>query len=85
MGILNWKFHDGIFHETNEDEVFPVLKCPNCQSKDIGKIGINQYYCWNCFIELSLTKGIIHTHQVEEDGSLSSLDDLFEEEERRLS
>jgi len=63
---------------------FLLLTCPNCRSKDIGKIGINQYYCWNCFIELSLTKGMIHTHQVEEDGSLSSLDDLFEEDERRL-
>ncbi|WP_044023126.1 hypothetical protein [Bacillus sp. SG-1] len=62
-----------------------VLKCPNCQSKDIGKIGINQYYCWKCFIELSITKGVIHTHQVEEDGTLSSLDDLFDEEDRQLS
>lgn len=60
------------------------LVCPNCQSKDVGKIGINQYYCWNCFIELSVSKGIIHTHQVEEDGSLSSLDDLFPEEQRRF-
>ncbi|MDP4164361.1 MAG: hypothetical protein Q8906_12425 [Bacillota bacterium] len=62
-----------------------MLKCPNCQSKDIGKIGINQYYCWTCFIELTVAKGFIHTHQVEEDGTLSSLDDLFEEEERRYT
>ena len=61
-----------------------MLKCPNCKSKDIGKIGINQYYCWNCFIELTLVEGLIKTHQVEEDGSLSSLDDLFEEDERRF-
>ncbi|ESU30679.1 hypothetical protein G3A_20710 [Bacillus sp. 17376] len=60
-----------------------MLSCPNCRSKDIGKIGINQYYCWNCFIELSLNKGLIHTHQVEEDGTLSSLDDLFEEDQRQ--
>ena len=61
-----------------------MLKCPNCKSKDVGKIGINQYYCWNCFIELTLVEGLIKTHQVEEDGSLSSLDDLFEEDERRF-
>lgn len=60
-----------------------MLKCPNCQSKDIGKIGINQYYCWGCFIELTLLNGEIFTHQVEEDGTLSSLDDLFGDEERR--
>ncbi|MFA7746338.1 hypothetical protein AB8738_13665, partial [Salinicoccus roseus] len=23
-----------------------MLVCPNCKSKDIGKIGVNQYYCW---------------------------------------
>ncbi|WP_108669493.1 hypothetical protein [Peribacillus acanthi] len=62
-----------------------MIKCPNCSSKDIGKIGVNQYYCWGCFIELSVSKGMINTHQVEEDGSLSSLDDLFEEEDRRYS
>ncbi|MDF0726821.1 hypothetical protein PY093_08850 [Cytobacillus sp. S13-E01] len=62
-----------------------MLKCPNCKSKDIGKIGVNQYYCWTCFIELSVLKGQIYTHQVEEDGSLSSLDDLFAEDDRTLS
>ncbi|WP_233711093.1 hypothetical protein [Lederbergia citrisecunda] len=62
-----------------------MMKCPNCQSKDLGKIGINQYYCWNCFIELTVGNCLIHTHQVEEDGSLSSLDDLFNEHERKLS
>ena len=35
-------------------------------------------------IELSVSKGKIHTHQVEEDGSLSSLDDLFDDNERTI-
>ena len=61
-----------------------MMKCPNCQSKDLGKIGVNQYYCWNCFIELSIGKQMIYTHHVEEDGSLSSLDDLFDEQQRKL-
>lgn len=58
------------------------MHCPNCKQKDIGKIGNNQFYCWTCFIELSVTEGKIHVHQVEEDGSLSSLDDLFGEHEQ---
>ncbi|OZI13134.1 hypothetical protein CEW92_03135 [Bacillaceae bacterium SAS-127] len=62
-----------------------MLTCPNCQGKEIGKIGTTQYYCWNCFIELSVIDDLISVHQVEEDGSLSSLDDLFEEDERKLS
>nr|MDH3084065.1 hypothetical protein [Bacillus subtilis] len=62
-----------------------MLICPNCKSKDIGKIGVNQYYCWGCFIELTVAKGKIATHQVEEDGTLSDLDDLFSEDERATS
>ncbi|KPD01685.1 hypothetical protein LR69_00300 [Geobacillus sp. BCO2] len=50
-----------------------MLICPNCKRKNLGKIGVNQYYCWDCFIELSVSKGMIHAHQVEEDGTLSSL------------
>jgi hypothetical protein len=61
-----------------------MFACPNCESKDLGRISSNHYYCWNCYIELTVSDGIIHTHQVEEDGSLSSLDDLFDEGERTI-
>ncbi|MBE3594405.1 MAG: hypothetical protein IMX04_05145 [Candidatus Carbobacillus altaicus] len=58
--------------------------CPNCKGKNIGKIGTNQYYCWDCFIELSVKGDHLSVYEVEEDGSLSSLDDLFTEEEMRI-
>lgn len=61
-----------------------MLICPNCNEKDIGKIGFQQFYCWNCFIELSVFNDKLAVHQVESDGSLSSLDDLFTEEERKI-
>lgn len=60
------------------------MKCPNCSRNDLGKIGVNQYYCWNCFIELSLTNGKLSLNQVEEDGSLTSLDDLFDDGELKV-
>ncbi|NGZ73710.1 hypothetical protein [Saccharibacillus alkalitolerans] len=53
------------------------MKCPNCSSKDIGKIGTHQFYCWSCFIELTVNAGKVSVYQVEKDGTLSSLDDLF--------
>lgn len=59
--------------------------CPNCHGKDIGKIGTNQYYCWNCFIELSVLGDRLSVHQVEKDGTLSSLDDLFDEDDLSLN
>ena len=58
-----------------------MMRCPNCNSKDIGKIGSHQYYCWGCFIELTVNGEKMSVFQVEEDGTLSSLDDLFFPEE----
>jgi hypothetical protein len=60
------------------------MNCPNCKGNNIGKIGNQQYYCWNCCIELSAINGVLDVHQVESDGSLSSLNDLFTEDERRF-
>ncbi|WP_112181437.1 MULTISPECIES: hypothetical protein [Paraliobacillus] len=60
------------------------MYCPNCKGKNIGKIGNQHYYCWNCFIELTVMEGVFNMHEVEEDGSLSSLDDLFTEEDRKM-
>ncbi|WP_232695535.1 hypothetical protein [Brevibacillus daliensis] len=60
-----------------------MVTCPNCSSKDIGKIGTNQYYCWNCYVEMSMSGNQISSiYQVEEDGSLESLNDLFLEDEQ---
>ena len=57
------------------------MHCPNCKNKNLGKIGVNQYYCWDCFIELTLSHNKLSLNQVEEDGSLTTLDDLFEEDD----
>ncbi|GGK16352.1 hypothetical protein GCM10010965_06760 [Caldalkalibacillus thermarum] len=55
--------------------------CPNCKGKDIGKIATSQYYCWDCFIEFAVVNGKYDVFQIEEDGSLSSLNDLFEDDD----
>lgn len=56
------------------------MKCPNCQTKNIGKLSATQFYCWTCFIEMTLVENKWSLNQVEEDGSLTSLNDLFDEE-----
>ena len=61
-----------------------MVHCPNCSLKDLGKIGSTQYYCWRCCIEIVLQGEHLSVFEVEEDGSLSSLDDLFSAEERRV-
>jgi hypothetical protein len=58
-----------------------MLRCPNCNSHDLGKVGTNQLYCWQCFIEMTTENDrIASVYQIEEDGSLTSLNDLFLEE-----
>ncbi|TCS94898.1 hypothetical protein [Hazenella coriacea] len=55
-----------------------MLRCPNCNSHDLGKVGTSQLYCWQCFVEITIENDQISSvYQVEEDGSLSSLNDLF--------
>ncbi|MFD1609840.1 hypothetical protein [Oceanobacillus luteolus] len=61
------------------------MHCPNCRGKNLGKIGVQLYYCWTCYIELSIEKGKLNMNQIEPDGSLSPLNDLFPEEERTIS
>lgn len=56
------------------------MRCPNCQNKNLGKLSANQYYCWVCFIEMTLSDGKWSLNQVEEDGSLTSLNDLFDDD-----
>src|SRR5690349_18853831 len=46
-----------------------MMRCPNCNSKDIGKIGSHQFYCWGCFIELTVNGEKMSVYQVEEDGT----------------
>lgn len=45
-------------------------RCPHCNCKDIGKIGNNQFYCWNCFMEFALVGDEVKIYHVDEDGSL---------------
>lgn len=49
------------------------MKCPVCNGVQTGKVGIDQYYCWNCFIEFSFHKGCLEIYEVAEDGSLINL------------
>ena len=44
------------------------MQCPICKGKALGQISIDQYYCWNCFVEF---KDEEHIYDVTEEGSLS--------------
>jgi len=54
------------------------MDCPVCGGRASGKVGIEQYYCWDCCTEYRLNKEGIQVYEVTEDGSLVSFDPLNE-------
>jgi ribosomal protein L37AE/L43A len=47
------------------------MKCPACGSRAVGKVGADQYYCWDCFVEYQYYgNNQAKLYMVEEDGSL---------------
>jgi hypothetical protein len=50
------------------------VNCPICGGKATGKVGVNHFYCWDCCVEYRLEKEGIQIFEIDEDGSLVSLD-----------
>jgi ribosomal protein L37AE/L43A len=48
--------------------------CPACQGRNVGRVGTGQYYCWDCFIEFSVSHKGIRMFRVEPDGELSRIE-----------
>ena len=44
------------------------MRCPNCSSKDIGKIGRKKYFCSNCFSEIVVSSDKLKVVSVNEKG-----------------
>ncbi len=48
-----------------------MMRCPLCRSADTGKVGNNQYYCWQCLMEFKPgPEQSWYIFYVEADGSL---------------
>ncbi|NLO97338.1 MAG: hypothetical protein GX091_04635 [Peptococcaceae bacterium] len=53
--------------------------CPVCGSRQIGKVGVGQYYCWDCCVEFNNNTDNIVVYNLEEDGSLVAWEDYYVE------
>jgi len=51
-----------------------LIVCPLCGGNSIGKVGNNQFYCWDCFVEFTLQKNKATVYEVGDDGSLLPYD-----------
>jgi hypothetical protein len=46
--------------------------CPLCNERAIGKVGVDQYFCWECCVEFSVHGNNIKMFNVEADGTLTT-------------
>lgn len=45
-------------------------ECPLCSNKFVGKVGSNQFYCWECCVEFFVKKDKTLVYKVCDDGTL---------------
>jgi len=46
------------------------MNCPICGGRAVGRVGVDQYYCWNCYLEYQIQGDSVKVFSVAEDGSL---------------
>lgn len=56
-----------------------MMRCPNCNSIDLGRIAEKQFYCWHCFIEIAQKGNKLEIYHVESDGTLTSFEEAADE------
>ena len=47
-----------------------------CNSRALGRVGVEQYYCWDCCIEFVQSKKGVELFEVLDDGSLETISDF---------
>jgi hypothetical protein len=56
-----------------------VVTCPVCGRKSIGKVGIEQYYCWDCCVEFVNKGQDVTVFNIADDGTLTLFDESFQD------
>ncbi|NMA54677.1 MAG: hypothetical protein GX952_01935 [Firmicutes bacterium] len=51
--------------------------CPVCGKHNVGRVGTNQYYCRNCYLEFRPTQEGYLVYEVQDDGSLTAWEDTI--------
>lgn len=46
------------------------MRCPNCGSASIGRVGTEQYYCWDCCVEFNVAGSGVRIFQLDAEGEL---------------
>lgn len=57
------------------------MVCPHCGSRAVGRVGTDQYYCWECCIEWNVTPSGNRLFWVDEEGELEQIGSAYPGEE----
>lgn len=47
-----------------------MTHCPVCGGRGVGKVGIGQYYCRDCYVEFRVKSEQVKVYTVQDDGTL---------------
>lgn len=48
-----------------------MTTCPACGQRGIGKVGNDQFFCWECCVEFVVQGSTVKVFHVEPDGTLT--------------
>jgi hypothetical protein len=51
------------------------MKCPVCGGRSTGKVGVEQFFCWDCCVEFNNQSEKVVVYDLGEDGSLVAWED----------
>lgn len=46
-----------------------VLRCPKCGSRSTGRIGQDQFYCWDCNVEFHVQGSFVRIYSIDPEGA----------------
>jgi len=51
-----------------------AMLCPRCRGRAVGRVGLQQWYCWDCCVEFAKSARGIEVFAMDEEGELVSMD-----------
>lgn len=57
-----------------------MMNCPVCGGRALGKVGVEQFYCWDCCVEFTTQTDKIVIYDLAEDGSLVAWNDQSQDQ-----
>ncbi|MBT9175925.1 MAG: hypothetical protein DDT20_00227 [Firmicutes bacterium] len=52
-----------------------LTRCPMCNSRALGRVGLLQFYCGDCCVEFAVGKQGVVVYEILDDGSVVSISD----------